>query len=101
LLVILSVSHGYAATNETSARLTIEVVVMLSVQNQVAIFQNSGTVPSGSGVTFNFAPDSSQGTTSRIDVRAVPTGTLDRNEETSSSDRSDQSILQTLTVIVR
>jgi hypothetical protein len=101
LLVILAISPAYAATNETSARLTIEVIVMPSLQNRGAVLLNAGTVQSGNGVTFNFAPDTSQATTSRIDVRAVPAETLDAGKETSAPDDSDQSILQTLTVIAR
>jgi hypothetical protein len=90
-----------SAATEASARLTIEVVVVPTVQNRVAVLLNSGTVTSGSGVMFNFAPDNSQATTSTIEVRTVPTETLDSDKEMSAPDSPDQSILQTLTVIAR
>lgn len=101
LSVIPAASPAYAATNETSARLTIQVVVMPSVQNPIAVLLNFGTVQPGSGVTFNFAPNSSQATTSQIDMRSVAIESLDTDQETLAPDASDQSILQTLTVIAR
>lgn len=86
------------AANDSSARLTIQIVVVPTVQTSVPVLLNSGTSQSVGSVTFDFT-SAPQQTLPRTDVRAIQTESLETDQELASPDRSDESILQTLTVV--
>jgi len=86
------------AANDSSARLTIQIVVAPVVQTTIPVLLNSGTSQSVGNVTFDFT-SAPQQTLPRPDVRMIQTESLRAEQELASPDRSNESILETLTVV--
>ena len=86
------------AANDSSARLTIQIVVVPVVQTTIPVLLNSGTSQAVGNVTFDLT-SAPQQTLQRTDVRVIQTESLETNQELMSPDRSNESILQTLTVV--
>lgn len=97
-LVLFTALPAYARPGRASARLTVEVVVMPTLQGNVTMLMNSGTARSVNGVMFDFVPDSSRQNSSQINVQSLRAEPDAQMESTTSSDREDEAILQTLTV---
>lgn len=101
-IVVLALTPSYAA-NRASARLTIEVIVMPTVQTSMPRLMTSGTVPHGTGaVAFDLTPPKPAPMDSRVDSRTMDS--RDANEARDAqpeSENGNQEILQTLTVTAR
>lgn len=96
--VLIPATQAYARAGKASARLTIEVVVMPTLQGNMMMLMNSGTGRPVSGVMFDFVSDTSRQSSSQINVQSLRAEPDARMESTTSSDREEEAILQTLTV---
>jgi hypothetical protein len=96
--VIFPSALAYARSGQASARLTIEVVVMPTLQSNMAMLLNSGTGRPVNGVLFDFAPGPTGQSSSPISLQSLPAETDTQMESTISSDGEEEAILQTLTV---
>jgi hypothetical protein len=102
-IVVLVLTPSYAS-NQASARLTIEVIVMPTVQTRMPWLMNSGTVPHGTGqVAFDLTPPKPLPMDFQVNSRPMESGDVDegRRDAQPESENGNQEILQTLTVTAR
>jgi hypothetical protein len=101
-IVVLIISPSYAS-NRASARLTIEVVVMPTVQTSMPVLMNPGTVPHPAGaVAFDLTPPKPLPMDFRVSSRTIKSSDIEeRRDAQPESENGNQNILQTLTVTSR